>query len=697
MSETILFHNDTACRTLHASGMPKLLVRQVLNEVQKWNRCNGAEWTVARLKEIHLWWRHLRAGDSSFRPEWHKYNPKSNTPKGVYGRVFSFKNPAMANVVLSLHTAYKVPSPKVLKNQRKKFVESATQRILKESGMEAAECYFSVTNGKRGGRRRPLPQLHLALPGIEIVTGTSVPFRFSGPGSIRDKHAIADRMRVYFESWRTIPPQTVKFLASSPEGLKHLPLAIAQDLEYWRGSLDDFVAGGFAEYTGSIGLVQEPSLKARWIANPNRVTQHYLRPLGALWYKILGNLETDCTFDQDKGVRWAQRKLSEGYTLQSFDLSAATDRLDLQASVAILMNRVHRVDLLSSRDENLLDPASQSYFAHLEHFLDTSRGVWDGHKYGLGDVVWAQGQPLGTYPSFALLGLTHHCIALDAALASNLPVPEDSFRIVGDDIIMDKRMANAYVEFIQMIGGEINLTKSFESNQLGEFAGRLIGPDSLLRVNLKYLDPSDNAFMEYVNNLGNQAVGMLRPRQRKTWEEFKFVPGIAVEGGWSRDSHGESFESRYLWYLLHSGVLKEELARDDALISPSGFAQRMSQFVKEASFSYEDMRGRRLTQQAAWDRLPMSQTELWESPTPSLPDPLLWSPGSSDPRLVNGKKLLNRLERIMSDGNFVSYHDFKTSHSLDSHTSEGLASTGDTSLEPEKHLPGLGQDGGIEL
>jgi len=60
-----------------------------------------------------------------------------------------------------------------------------------------------------------------------------------------------------------------------------------------------------------------------------------LKPLHSALFRVLGNLETDGTFDQQAPLyRLIER--SQGRTFNSFDLSAATDRLPIDIQRDIL-------------------------------------------------------------------------------------------------------------------------------------------------------------------------------------------------------------------------------------------------------------------------------------------------------------------------------------------------------------------------
>jgi hypothetical protein len=73
---------------------------------------------------------------------------------------------------------------------------------------------------------------------------------------------------------------------------------------------------------GRIGLIQEAGYKLRSVANPGRVFQRVLEPLGKAIYGYLKDLPFDCTFDQSKAFPVLQEALTRSKTIHSIDLSA---------------------------------------------------------------------------------------------------------------------------------------------------------------------------------------------------------------------------------------------------------------------------------------------------------------------------------------------------------------------------------------
>jgi hypothetical protein len=213
-----------------------------------------------------------------------------------------------------------------------------------------------------------------------------------------------------------------------------------------------------------------------------------------------------------------------------------------------------------------------------------------------------------------------------AALQRGLSV-DDSFRVIGDDIIMMESMQGAYNQLVACMGGEINLTKTITSDQIAEFAGRIIEPNRHYLKTIKFSDPSDNSFMEVMSSLAPQAKGCLRPRQLDMWERFKHVPGIIIDGPWSHDSFGIPLEQRYNWYLNSSGLSIEKFEPDASTLP----------FEQELLLWQMSNIERPATEYLPW---PVEEDYL-----SSLVDRIP-KRHSMDPTLYQGKTQLERLEEV---------------------------------------------------
>jgi len=622
------------CKQVCAAGLPKAQALPIVNQIALWCDRSGIEWTVERLKGLHHWYETRLAG----HPNIPSYMRKCRgVPKGVFGKVFRMKNHQNALAILSVHTVFL--NSKVTQKQWDKLY----------AGLESHEVERipSWTDRDYGKTPKRVPLLKYHSPTVDDIVGgvKTVPIGVKRihPYGKAGKPDLRKIGQAYLQSWMTVPHATVMFVERMLLQ-EHTPSLY--DEVYW---------ATFREEDRPVGIVsclQEPSLKARWIAMPNKVTQSFLKPLKQAWEKKLKQLPTDCTYEQGRGTLWAQDKMKQGVELVGVDLTSASDKLSLLPCLDLIHQRFYGATVSNGHGGwNLKwynSPEGKEYLYAVIHFAEISRGKWSCHG---GKVVsWNSGNPLGSYPSFALLGLTNNTVAWlahkQAERAGLLSVPwQDSFRVIGDDIVMRKDLYPFYTKLITSIGGEINFDKTI-SGKAVEFAGRIITKDEILLKRVVSREISDNSFMSLVAKMGEQSSSLLRPRQRKVWKELRFVPGVVVEGEYSRDGYGEPLHIRYLWYLLN--VAKEKIKPDVEKFDGHREANKLLTSIKQDP-KYRDSSVQML--------LPR---DLWEGYQPSKSD-LLDSQGG-DPRMVNGKTFLEAMESLIQNGWFQSYREFKKTH-----------------------------------
>nr|QIS87960.1 MAG: RNA-dependent RNA polymerase [Smith virus] len=631
---------NSLCKGIRACGLPKKETLSIVNTVSRWVDSSGEQWTVDRLKSLHHWYITIQAGNPE-PPTWvARHNDYE--PKGSFRCVFNMKNTQKALAILSCHTVFL--AREATENQISKFEKSTL-------GNKTPPLVLSKIPAN--WKQLPLPDLTIGTPPFEAITGRSIPvmrpWMRHNITSEPNKRA-EDVVLAYASSWMSVPQVTLNFICSVGESD-----IIPPNYLNW-GNLD---SGGvpltarqkrpeaiIMEDVGSIGLIQEPSLKGRWVANPNRVAQWATRPLADHWYSLLKATKTDCTFNQERGVKWVQEQLANGISLSGADMTSASDLLSLESSLRLLCK--YRLGRDLNDPTHWSDPVSAKYRKHIQYFIDLSRGTWSNPHVASGCTRWRQGQPLGTAPSFALLGLTNNL--LGALACREAGIPEDRFRVIGDDMIMDTRAMPHYVHLVERMGGQINREKTVESDRLAEFAGRVITASQVMLKRVKYKEVSDNSFMALVSRLGDQAKSLLKPRQRTVWNEFRFVPGVVVEGPYSGNSYGIPLEYRYDWYLQYSNLSREKLKPDEVKLTPDQFCSQVW-FTLRQMFKDEPLSSVR-------DRfdsvVPLSLKEDFQS---SLANAVI--PKSRDPRLgAEGEVLLRVLEGISRDKDFTSFRTY---------------------------------------
>jgi len=622
---------DCLCKTLRAAGLTKDRTHRLVNEVAKWYRSSGVEWTVDRLKGLHHWYI-TKLGDVPNIPSW--IATKGGKPKGPFRCVFDMKNKQKALAILSCHTVF--VNSKVTAKQLMKLKE----------GLQSKEVPNVVS--KRVVGKPKIPKLIYESPDLSCLTGISIPvgfgvIRLDTPRD-RDKEA-----KAYMESWKWCPWETVKFLQTA-KLTQHAPPIIATQ------------TGSSRVPVGTLVCLQEPSLKARWISNPNRITQHFLRPLQGVWSRWLEKLPTDCTYDQNRGVSWARDRILAGDKLAATDLTSSTDKLNLQPCLDLVHKFCIGSRISTSEDVEHWDRdwTGIQYLLAVKHFCDVSRGGWlRGRELDKWEVGW----PLGTAPSFSLLGLTNNLVAAKSARDVGLD-PAKSYRVIGDDIVMDHKMLESYTRNIQLFGGELNPSKVIVSNKAVEFAGRIITAEGSYLKRVKSRDISDDSFMEIMSLMGEQAKSLLKPRQKRVWNELKYVPGIAVDGPYSREAHGEPLSVRYFWALKH--VLQEKIEPDVPTKTGGQIARDLALSLK-ADLCRPKLQ---IAEYVAQERF--IPCDLWEV---NKPRATALNTQGGDPRRKNGKSFLQQMESLLEKERFTSYQVFKS------------ALLGQTNPNGEKDLP----------
>lgn len=732
---------NAICKQLRGAGLSKEDSLQILNQIQKWYGCNGAEWTVDRLKGLHHWYISYKAG-SPVIPAWFRHT-KDGMPKGIFSKVFKMRNMQRALAVMSVHTALVAKQTLVTQAVKELKALAGSDHVQKGIGRRIAQairsseyyphvkrifpvenryhlgtwfsnmhCLHDDEGNSRSERMYGLSTL--CAPNLSIITGDSIP---CGKGKVvlsraKDQsNAMAD---AYIRSMSSIPSATLthmvltgndKFLPPAYDGLlsemrealkgyrwhpvKEL-YQIGESLASRKFQFNNWLSPD--DVCGHLSVIQQESLKARFVANTHRVSNFYLSQLADHWYDALSWVPTDCTFEQSSGVEYVQKELRAGHTLAGSDLSSATDLLDVEECMDLVQGVYYpgeydRNFMLLSDPKDLGVPDSyQRKWEHnrlrkwyvteaSEHFLSIAKGGWYTHEKLLtaetanaeSIVHWRSGQPLGSKPSFAMLGLTNNALGIAAALRyleqlrnsgvtpSTEVVDEmlTGFRVQGDDIILRAELAPYYNDLVQSLGGEINLTKTITSARCAEFAGKVITPSQVALKRIKAKEINDFQFLEVVDRLGPQSVSMLRPMQRDAWETFKYVPGIAVPGPFAQNSYGVPFSTRYQWYLekVEGPLKKEHVLPDERKLSFEEFANSLF-FNQAQNPLYGDwMRKNRIL-------IPRIAQEDFQSSALDQNRPRV----SKDPTKAtfSGRSTLQALRSVRKTDSFVSLDTFQS-------------------------------------
>lgn len=206
---------------------------------------------------------------------------------------------------------------------------------------------------------------------------------------------------------------------------------------------------------GKLSTKEEAAGKVRVFAMVDIWTQSMLKPLHDFIFAFLKKLPNDGTFDQGLSVERAKEKARRFGKSFGYDLSAATDRLPISVQISVLGTLIgfKRAELWA---KILVD---RDYVLKHDEYL--GKGVTKSLRYKVG-------QPMGALSSWGMLALTHHMI-VQACYREVYPTARfdwySEYELLGDDIVLfDEKVASSYLQFMSMLGVDINLSKSVISN-----------------------------------------------------------------------------------------------------------------------------------------------------------------------------------------------------------------------------------------
>jgi hypothetical protein len=206
-------------------------------------------------------------------------------------------------------------------------------------------------------------------------------------------------------------------------------------------------------------VIPSPGFKSRVIAVGDYNTQYMLSPIHRWAFQCLRQIDSDYTFNHEKGFQClSEFTLSSNY-VACFDLSNATDAFPVSFTEEVL---------------RLVLPGGPQ-IAPLWTTIMTSLPF--GKRY------YRRGQPMGLLSSWAAFALSHHFVVWLAAkkaggtlLRRVLANPASYYGIVGDDVfITHPALAHYYALIIVALGVKINFTKSLivtSDKRVSEFVKR---------------------------------------------------------------------------------------------------------------------------------------------------------------------------------------------------------------------------------
>lgn len=182
--------------------------------------------------------------------------------------------------------------------------------------------------------------------------------------------------------------------------------------------------------------------KIRYIAIADWLTQLTLFPLAEVLIRILKNLDTDYTYDQERSIKTSKHFFKLGKKMFCFDLSAATDRMPLLLQAFVLNQLGLPVDGVKAWIKIMV----------LQPFLYQGK-----------ILTYRTGQGMGIYRSWPSMAVTHHLLVILSAYRAGRK-DWSSFKdyiILGDDVVIAcPHVAAFYKVLITSLGIGISDTKS---------------------------------------------------------------------------------------------------------------------------------------------------------------------------------------------------------------------------------------------
>lgn len=502
-------------------GIPREMSFPFITLFSNYIKNNGEEFAVRLFKDIKLSFitRKAHPGCKYFVPWLRHGSVNHKGPIGALERWCEKSHKRWSKVIKLLGIYTTIYSSTLLDAQEKKFLEGVLavdvevpddiRELIHHSAHDIKEHF----NGRRHTvlrppkhlweysvsktRRAPLPSGE-TYPEDQMVWKTLLYTRFTSFGM-----GIRGRFRGIFD-----------------------PLEHGIDVDFPDDTPDSVC---FRNSVGKIGFIQEPGMKLRAVANPGRIYQCALRPLGDSLFRIAEGLPWDCTFDQKKAIPHIQQHLSNKGVCHSVDLTGATDYFPLSLQMDLLKS-LYKEDRLG----------------YVDLFYMISRGEWL-YSSTKPTIRWTKGQPLGLYPSFPAFAITHGALLY----ALNDFVHDNQFFILGDDVvIMSDDLYERYISVMKRLECPISASKSISSSEIAEFAGKIITQDDVI-LQLKWRHVSDDSFLDTMRNLGPTAISLLRPRQKKICKLLMEVPDFM--GGLGYNPHGLPLAERVYRSLVLLG------------------------------------------------------------------------------------------------------------------------------------------------
>jgi len=466
-------------------GIPLHFRDELVHLVLKWVQCSGVEWTIKRLKSLKVDLYRRRAGLPSLT--WVRKNRKGDIA-GCLGGLFRWADRSEKNfhkVVQTLMCYTVFVYSKTTDGQLKKFSEAlrAAPPVLNKQDLDTISKCIKRTFGGQTVRRS-------SEVSIALYRGSPTKRKpSSGLRSVPQDSNILKDVDVFMTSdwglsitnkYRSLFDPVLKGVDAHPISVPFVPD---------NGDMSQCLGG-------KIAFIQEPGGKLRSVASPFVLYQLALQHFGKATYDFVSRkLPWDCTHDQSKPIPVLKANLKQGLQIHSVDLSSATDYFPLEF-------------------QSMCMRALFGNIPDISLFEDVSRSIWISP---IGAVRWNRGQPLGLYPSFAVFTASHGLLLW---YLNGCKWNKDFF-VLGDDVvILDDTLHRNYLDVLADWGCPHSSDKSISSNQICEFAGKVI-TSKAVTSQFKWREVSNNNFIDIARQLGQRSRILLSRKQKAVFDRIK--------------------------------------------------------------------------------------------------------------------------------------------------------------------------------
>lgn len=482
---------NALCQVLRLEGVQPGSEARIEGELRSLAEHNGPEFVIARLKQLKQHTLDNLDGYTPYRnvpgEQSIAWNFKLDSPKGSLGLIYKqFPNP-----VTRLRVIGSIIESIYLDTLSRKQTEKFLSGVLSRDRSTVERVNFSTHTlmrmeeslRRQWSSREPFGAQHLTASSLPYGPEGSVPIdKYKMTlASLEGIHpdldvankAIAQLDKHAIRQFKTAPPSaqdyvhTMLRMTANPHTSRKTNMHPFKARPY-EALKEDVWFPEYEPYVGNFAMLQQGGGKLRSICNVNRYVNYALEPFAKMIEDSYYHVPQIAVKDQEEGLRWAQEQLRNGTRLASMDLTSATDLLDFRVITRGLRRLGDTTPLLSATSQFFEDMAQLPLFSQ-----DLDAGLH-----------FNTGQPLGMAGSFQMLTLTNYLCGRFAARECGLP--ENCFRVVGDDMICDARIAEAYGKHIELYRGKSNAEKALTSSKYGEFLSHIITPSMIHLMKPKY-------------------------------------------------------------------------------------------------------------------------------------------------------------------------------------------------------------------